>query len=209
MTTYQQIQEKAIELRSQRDSHAGLAVRTQETIDTLASIVAGQSAELAELKQCMLILAKSAKQVEEGVQIIRHQTATKVMSWSDIRKEINAAWRDIIDETKFFNDDAMALAIGRGLQSILSFGTASPALIHATKAEVRNHRTKVKALLERINKFADLAKDQYPDEFSEYLSSSSKLVVNSKAWTLSFAVSNKDRFLNTLDKQLRNMRGLQ
>ena len=133
------------------------ALATVTQINDLNTALAGQSQQLAELQQAVLILAKSAKGVETGIEVIKKQTAPRVKDWKSIRKEMNVIWRDIIDDTTFFNADARSTAQGRGLQSLFSFGTAAPALMHAAKTECRSHIKQVRSAIAKLKQLFEYA----------------------------------------------------
>jgi hypothetical protein len=198
-----------------------LALSVNDSVSELQSCIAGQSAELAQLRQAMkiqqdalLVLAKSAKSVEvntttmvDGIDIIKKQTKKQIKSFDTLTKELSKYWREIIEDTLFFNHDATAVTAGRGLRSILSFGTAAPEAIHAAKRECFAHLKAVRAVRDRIEATYEYAVTYYPSETAEWVSTqTSTLDVGSKSWTMMDAC--KNNFIAKLQKALYKLRAL-
>jgi uncharacterized coiled-coil protein SlyX len=195
-----------------QDNTAALA--TQARVAELNTVIAGQSAELAQLRQALLVLAQSAKSVElsnqqivDGIAVIKDQTKVKVRAFDDLVKEIHGLFMDIVSDTDFFNSDVKAVTVGRGLRSILSFGTAAPEAIHAAKREVFAHMKTVRAMLQRMETLYEYACANYPNETTEWVFKvTTTLTVNKKSWSFLdlFAAS----FLPEFNTQLYKLRGL-
>jgi hypothetical protein len=191
-----------------------LAISTQNSVNELQSCIAGQATELAQLRQAVLVLAKSAKTVElntntmvDGIDIIKQQTKKQIKSFDTLTKELKKYWREIIEDTLFFNHDATAVTAGRGLRSILSFGTAAPEAIHAAKRECFAHLKSVRALRDRIEATYEYAVTYYPSETAEWITTQTDtLDVGSKSWTIMDACKNS--FITKLQKALYKMRAL-
>ena len=181
------------------------ALATVTQINDLNPALAGQSQQLAELQQAVLILAKSAKGVETGIEVIKKQTAPRVKDWKSIRKEMNVIWRDIIDDTTFFNADARSTAQGRGLQSLFSFGTAAPALMHAAKTECRSHIKQVRSAIAKLKQLFEYAQAHYSSDLKVYLDTCNRLRVHENSWTIRAAMT--DSFCTELQTELLVMRG--
>ena len=175
-----------------------LAITTQNSVDELQSCIAGQSAELAQLRQAVLVLAKSAKTVEsntitivDGIDTIKKQTKKQIKSFDTLTKELNKYWREVIEDTIFFNHDATAVTAGRGLRSILSFGSAAPEAIHAAKRECFAHLKSVRAVRDRIEATYEYAVAYYPSETAEWMKSQTSILTAGKSsWTILDACKN-------------------
>ena len=191
-----------------------LAHQTNQTINELNSVVAGQSAELAQLRQAVLILAQSAKSVElntstmvDGIETIKQQTKKQIRSFESLTKDLSKCWREIIEDTLFFNHDATAVTAGRGLRSILSFGTAAPEAIHAAKRECFAHLKSVRSIRDRLESTYEYAVTYYPSETSQWMKSqTSTLTAGSSSWTMMDAC--KNTFIPELQTSLYKMRAL-
>ncbi len=191
-----------------------LAITTQNSVDELQSCIAGQSAELAQLRQAVLVLAKSTKTVEsntitivDGIDTIKKQTKKQIKSFDTLTKELNKYWREVIEDTLFFNHDSTAVTAGRGLRSILSFGTAAPEAIHAAKRECFAHLKSVRAVRDRIEATYEYAVAYYPSETAEWMKSqTSTLTAGKSSWTILDAC--KNTFIPELQSALYKMRAL-
>lgn len=191
-----------------------LAHQTNETINQLNSVIAGQSAEIAQIKQVMIRLAQSSMSVEDsvssitdGIDTIKQQTKKQVKFFDTLTKELNKYWREVIEDTIFFNHDATAVTAGRGLRSILSFGSAAPEAIHAAKRECFAHLKSVRAVRDRIEATYEYAVTYYPSETSEWMKSqTSTLTAGKSSWTILDAC--KNTFIPELQTALYKMRAL-
>ncbi len=191
-----------------------LAHQTNETINQLNSIIAGQSAEIAQIKQVMIRLAQSSMSVEDsvstitdGIDVIKQQTKKQIKSFDMLTKELNKYWREVIEDTIFFNHDATAVTAGRGLRSILSFGSAAPEAIHAAKRECFAHLKSVRAVRDRIEATYEYAVAYYPSETAEWMKSqTSTLTAGKSSWTILDAC--KNTFIPELQSALYKMRAL-
>lgn len=176
-------------------------------VDDLSTALAGQSADIAQIKQVLVMMAQSHQNLESGIGLIAQQTAPKVRQWVDLRKEINSLWNSIVDDVTFFNSDAKLLMVGRGVQSLFSFGAAAPGLVHQVKVETRNVVKTVKAQLERLVVLVDYCRDMHNEELTEYLGSAHVLKVEDRRWTINDAATDP-AFHKKLEKKLLMMRGL-
>lgn len=176
-------------------------------VDDLSTALAGQSADIAQIKQVLVMIAQSHQNLESGIGLIAQQTAPKVRQWVDLRKEINSLWNSIVDDVTFFNSDAKLLMVGRGVQSLFSFGAAAPGLVHQVKVETRNVVKTVKAQLERLVVLVDYCRDMHNEELTEYFSSAHVLKVEDRRWTINDAATDP-AFHKKLEKKLLMMRGL-
>jgi len=183
---------------------SALAIVTQ--VDDLTTALAGQSQQLAELQQAVLILAQTTKNVEGDIDIIKKQTAPVVRKWADIRKEITALWNELISETSYFNHDATAVAISKGLTSIFQFGLAAPQQIHAQKRECHNHAKQMRSLMKRIEDLDCYATRLYPDDLRTLRNSLPVFTVGKKVWTVRQAMS--EQFPDQLRTALLALRGI-
>jgi len=191
-----------------------LAISVNQSVNELQSCIAGQSAELAQLRQALLVLAKSAQTVElntttmvDGIETIKKQTKKQIKSFDALTKELNKYWREIIEDTLFFNHDAVAVTAGRGLRSILSFGTAAPEAIHAAKRECFAHLKSVRSVRDRIEATYEYAIAYYPSETAEWMKSqTSTLTAGKSSWTILDAC--KNTFIPELQTAHYKMRAL-
>ena len=189
------------------------ALATQERMGELNTVIAGQSAELAQLRQAILVLAKSAKSVEDGnlaiidgIDVIKSQTKKAVLPWKTVQNSMHKYFREIIEDTQFFNHDVKSVTAGRGLRSILSFGTAAPEAVHAAKREIFAHLKSVKSFRDKIEQNYQFALQAYGDELGTWLPTSGVFTVNTKSWTIVDILS--PTFIPELQAQLYAMRGI-
>lgn len=189
------------------------ALATQERMGELNTVIAGQSSELAQLRQAILVLAKSAKSVEDGnlaiidgIDVIKSQTKKAVLPWKTVQNSMHKYFREIIEDTQFFNHDVKSVTAGRGLRSILSFGTAAPEAVHAAKREIFAHLKSVKGFRDKIEQNYQFALQAYGDELSTWLPTSGVFTVNTKSWTIVDILS--PTFIPELQAQLYAMRGI-
>ena len=187
---------------------------TQQAISDLNTVIAGQSAELAQVRQAVLILAKSAKSVEEsnhaivdGIDVIKAQTKKQLQPFESCIQTIDKSYRELIEDTLFFNHDVMSVTAGRGLRSLLSFGTAAPEAIHNAKREIFSHLKAVRSLRDRMEKHYEYIVLHYPDQAGLWAAEhSAVLKVNNQSWTLFQVLSNT--FITELQTALYKMRGI-
>ena len=189
------------------------ALATQEWVGELNTVIAGQSAELAQLRQAVLVLAKSAQSIEkgqsalyDGISLAVQQTAPKIKSWTQLRKELNSAWRDIIDDVDFFVSDARLLATGRVVQTFMSFGTASAAQRHASMQDCRRMIKSIKHTTDRIQLLHDLAVAYYPVEAVDYIKTAPVLTIEKTTWSFSDLLTTN--FVPSVDLKLKSLFGL-
>ena len=195
-----------------QDNTAALA--TQARVAELNTVIAGQSAELAQLRQAVLVLAQSAKSVElsnqqivDGIAVIKQQTKKEIKPFKDLAAEMHKIYTEIVSDTDFFNSDVKAVTVGRGLRSILSFGTAAPEAIHAAKREVFAHMKTVRAMAERMEALYEYACVYHPSDTAEWVSKvTTTLTVNKKSW--GFLDLFTASFLPEFNTQLYKLRGL-
>ena len=187
---------------------------TQQAISELNTVIAGQSAELAQMRQAVLILAKSAKSVEEsnhaivdGIDVIKAQTKKQLQPFESCIQTIDKSYRELIEDTLFFNHDVISVTAGRGLRSLLSFGTAAPEAIHNAKREIFAHLKAVRSLRDRMEKHYEYIVLHYPDQSGLWASEHSVVLkVNNQSWTLFQVLSNT--FITELKTELYKMRGI-
>jgi hypothetical protein len=185
-----------------------LAKATNENVSQLTSIIAGQAAELAQLRQAVLVLAQSAKNVEDGIQPIAtginqviENTKIKIRPFSDIKKEMSRAWNEIIEESLFVNDGHVVLTVGRGLRSLLSLGTAAPEAWRTAKREVHTHVKLVRSLRDKIENLYNYALLHHSAELAEWIEfPHPKLTADKQSWSIkdTFAMDFVTVYLRTL-----------
>tara|TARA_R110002050_G_scaffold169086_1_gene300719 strand:- start:81 stop:863 length:783 start_codon:yes stop_codon:yes gene_type:complete len=198
-----------------------LAISVNQSVNELQSCIAGQSAELAQLRQAMkvqgdalLILAKSAHTVElntttmvDGIETIKKQTKKQIKSFDALTRELNKYWREVIEDTIFFNHDVKSVTAGRSLTTIFSFGARAPEAIHGVKRECFAHLKYVRGMRDRIEATYEYAVTYYPSETAEWMKSqTSTLTAGKSSWTILDAC--KNTFIPELQSSLYKMRGL-
>ena len=165
-------------------------IALREDVGELKSVLAGQSAELAQLRQAVLVLAKSAKSVEEsnlaisdGIDVIKQQTRKVIRPFSACKKEMDNMYRGIIDDTLFLNQMAGKVAVGRVLRGIMSFGTGLPEAEATARREVYQHVKSTKAMVDRISALYEYCNVNHSNELNEWLKTyTDTLVVGKKHW---------------------------
>lgn len=194
------------------DNSAALA--TQNTVNELQTVIAGQSAELAQLRQAVLVLAKSSKSVEsntiaiaDDMQVVKAQTRQKIKPWNTIQNEMNKCWREIIDDTNFLQEGVELVTTGRVLRSVLSFGTAAPEAVKQAKREVFAHIKSVRSYRDKLETCYEYAQLHHKAEVDQWLATqTSTLSVDKKSWKLLDAF--KQGFLADLQSALYSSRGI-
>ena len=170
------------------------------TIADQTSALAGQAQELAQLRQAILVLAKSAKQVElntsgitNDLSVIKQQTAVKVLPWKTVQEKIDTAWREIINDTAFLQLDCDHITRGRSAGTFLSFGTRAPETIKTQKREVEVLIKSIKSQRAIIEQHYEHACKHYPDDITSFMKEMPrKLTINddtrmapTQSWTIS------------------------
>lgn len=203
------------------------ALATRSRIDELNSVIAGQSTELAQLRQAVLVLAKSSKAVETGIdtvvtdmQVVKQQTATKIIPWSKIKKDLTRAWDEILEETMFIQEDVNANTSFKVLRQFFGAGTGASDAIKATKREVFSYLKTVRSARLRIEQNYEYALLHYSSEIGELIPSLTPLTVGTnltnvpglkeahkfETWTILDIL--KSGFLTALQKKLYAIRGI-
>lgn len=189
------------------------ALATQEWVGELNTVIAGQSAELAQLRQAVLVLAKSAQSIEkgqsalyDGISLAVQQTAPKIKSWTQIRKELHSAWREFIDDINFFVSDARLLATGRVVQSFMSFGTASAAQRHASLQDCRRMSKTAKHANDKVRALYDYAVAHYPVEITDYIKTAPVLTIEERTWSINDLLTTNA--VSSVEAKLKSLFGL-
>jgi hypothetical protein len=191
-----------------------LAHQTNATVTQLTSVIAGQSAEIAQLRQAVIVLARSAKNVEDGLQPIANgidqviaNTKVKIRPFSDIKAEITKAWRDILDDSTFINDGQIVVTTGRVLRNVFSFGTGVPEAVRTAKREVYTHVKLVRNQRDRIEKLYEYALINHEAELAEWMKfPHTKLTANKQSWSMTETFN--PNFIDTYMRTLCKMRAL-
>ena len=191
------------------DNSAALA-----TVDELKSVVAGQSAELAQLRQAVLVLAQSAKSVEsaqstivDGIEVIKQQTKEKIKPFDTLTAIMSKTWREMIEDTTFANHDATVCMVGRGIRAVFSLGSSIPAEVHAAKREVFSHMKTMRSMRDKLEATYEYAVAHYPNETAEWVKQqTSVMTVASTNWTMLQAFGND--FISQLQTAMSKLRKL-
>lgn len=168
-------------------------VKSSETTDELKTVVAGQAAEIAELKQAMLILAQATKAVElntdaisSAVELIRsdisvvvQQTAPKIIPWATIRKKLIGAWREILDEVTLLEKNCDWVTGSRVIGTVFQGGIRAPEVKKTQMREIEATIKTIKSYRTVIEQHYEYAWQNYQEEISELLPEMPKLSINS------------------------------
>lgn len=198
-----------------------LATRTNETVAQLNSVIAGQAAELAQLRQCVLVLAKSSKTVEdntttmvdnievlkEDLGTVKKQTKKVIRTFDDITKEMNKIWREIIEDTEFTSEDLGWITGGRIMRTIMSFGTAGPEARAAAKKECYNHIKSLRPKRDRLEALYEYGVLHHSAQMAEWIKQDhGVLTVHKLSYTMLEAFRND--FLTLLHQRMLKARAL-
>lgn len=203
------------------------ALATRSKVDELNSVIAGQSNEIAQLRQAVLVLAKSAKAVETGIeavgadmQVVKKQTAPVIRAWSVISKDLDRAWNEILEETTFIQEDCVATTAFRVLRQPFGAFTGVNETIRQQKREVMAYIKTVSAARNRIEMNYEYAQIHYPNEVAEYIKTLIPLTVGTclkdvpglkkkhkvESWTILDVL--KPGFTQVLRDKMYNIRGV-
>jgi uncharacterized protein (DUF885 family) len=182
--------------------------------DQVNTLLAGQAAELAQLRQAMLVVAKvtdslhnSMAPIHSDLAVIIQQTKTKIRPWADIRKEMEKMYREILDDNTFINTDVQLVKTGRVLRSILSFGTAAPEAVFAARQQVHTHMKTVRQRRDKLESLSDYAIQHHQSDYTAWISNmTTKLTAGKKSW--SFQELFTLDFIPQYHQQLNDMRNL-
>jgi hypothetical protein len=191
-----------------------LAHQTNQTVSQLTTIISGQASELAQLRQAVIVLARSAKSVEDSMQPIADgidqviaNTKIKVRPFSDIKKEMTKAWRDILDESTFLDDGQVVVTAGRIVRNFFSMGSGVPEAVRTAKREVFTHVKLVRTQRDKIEKLYEYALINHKVELTEWLQfPQSKLTADKQSWSMTETFD--PNFIDTYMRTLYKMRAL-
>jgi len=191
-----------------------IAHQTNATVSELTTIISGQASELAQLRQAVLVLARSAKNVEDGMQPLAagidqviENTKIKIRPFSDIKKEITKAWRDILEDSAMLDKGQVALTASRVVRNFFSMGAGVPETIRTAKREVYTHVKLVRTQRDKIEKLYEYALINHEAALAEWMQFPyNKLTANGSSWTLTETFD--PNFIDTYMRTLYKMRAL-